>query len=851
MPSISLVPQGDPTLLFTSAGMVPFKPYFLGEATPPSRRLASCQKCFRTSDIDAVGDNTHLTFFEMLGNFSIGDYFKEETISWAWEFVTQHLHLDPARLWITVFRDDDEAYDIWHEKIGIDRGRILRMDEETNFWGPAGDSGPCGPCSEIHYDFGPELGCHGSECQPGCDCGRYSELWNLVFTQYNQHQDGTRTPLTHPNIDTGMGLERITTVVQGYTSLYDTDIFQPLIRQVASLAAVPYGANKETDYPMRVIAEHSRGIAFLLADGVLPSNEGRGYVLRRIIRRAALMGQRIGIVAPFLAAITEQVVKQMQRSYPELGRREDFIKRVVTSEEERFGATLSSGIETLENIISRLETNVIAGQEAFMLYDTYGFPIELTREIAHGRGLELDERGFAAALEEQKNRARARHQFNFSADKTRWAREQAIGPTTFVGYERLEDTGTVLAIIQNDVPTDEVGPGDNAGIILDKTPFYAEKGGQVGDTGEISGPQGKFIVSDTSHLTPEIVIHWGKMAQGRLNVGQKISARLDASRRLDIARNHTATHLLHSALRQVLGKHVFQQGSLVSADRLRFDFTHLEPLTPSELDAVRRQVNQWVQQDETVSIRETSYQEALNEGVMALFEEAYGDMVRVVKIGNPPISAELCGGTHVKHTGEIGLFWIVSEEGIGAGVRRIEAKTGRGAEEFLESRLRLLEQAALALKTDPEAILPRLQELEKTHDDALHELTQLQRELALQEVDKLLNSVEEIEGVKVVAAQVPPLPPQIIREIADQLKERLGSVIIALGSTTSSGTQFITAVTQDLVARGYHAGNLAKLAAEATGGGGGGRPTLGQGGGPEKQRLHQALELVKKAARHK
>ncbi len=832
IPGSSLIPQGDPTLLLTSAGMVQFKPYFLGEALPPNPRLASCQKCFRTTDISSVGDATHLTFFEMLGNFSVGDYFKREAISWAWEFVTRRLGLEPARLWITIFLDDDEAFGFWR-KLGIPESRILRFGEEENFWGPAGDSGPCGPCSEIHYDFGPEVGCGEDTCAPNCDCGRFSEIWNLVFVEYKQDQEGRRTLLPKPNIDTGMGLERTAAVVQGKTSVYDTDLLVPLIRRVSELAGKRYGADEDTDNAMRVVAEHSRGIAFLIADGVLPANEGRGYVLRRLLRRAALFGRRLGLAQPFLVEMAKVTTQQMGHVYPELQQRQDFILKVIEQEEAGFGDTLSTGLELLADIMegtTSKKKGKISGKQAFKLYDTYGFPVELTTEIAAEHSLTVDLDGFEEEMDKQRERARASHKFELGG-KEMAGLEDKFEATTFVGYQDLKQSSNVVAILVDNKSAEKIKQGQEAGLILETTPFYAEMGGQVGDSGEIRSPSGRFLVTNAIQLPSNITIHQGRVAEGHLSVGDTVEAEVDKERRLDIARNHTATHLLQFALRKVLGEHVQQRGSLVAPDRLRFDFSHLAAMTKEEIGEAQSIVNEKVRQNLAVYDEEIPYKVAIGEGAIALFDEKYSDMVRVLKIGSPPISVELCGGTHIALTGEIGFFQIISETSIGAGLRRIEAVTGRGAEEAVKEKIDTL----LGEVTN------KLAELEKE----FKRTQTLERELAKKEAESLLGRAEIVGGIRVLATRVSPSRLETLREMADVLRERLKSGIIVLGTVYEDRPVFLVVVTPDLVAKGYNAGEIIKQVAKVAGGGGGGKASLAQGGGKDKGKLDEAIRLVK------
>ncbi len=840
IPSSSLIPQGDPTLLLTSAGMVQFKPYFLGQALPPSPRLASCQKCFRTTDIDTVGDPSHLTFFEMLGNFSIGDYFKQEAIDWGWEFVTRRLGIPPQRLWITIFLDDDESFHYWR-KVGVPEQRILRFGEEDNFWGPAGDSGPCGPCSEIHYDFGEGVGCGKPTCAPNCGCSRFSEIWNLVFTQYNQDKEGHRTLLPKPNIDTGMGLERTAAVMQGKTSVYEADLFVPLLECISELAGKKYDANDDSGNAMRIITEHGRGIAFLIGDGVIPSNEGRGYGVRRLLRRAALFGRRLGLDKPFLAEIAEATIGQMGHVYPELKQRRDFIVKAIELEETRFNETLNTGLELIGSFTpagatqvaktditpagATLVTKTISGADAFKLWDTHGFPVELTVEIAASRGFSVDLDGFEKEMEKQRERAKATQKFEITPKGLAAVYSELNMPASnFVGYHKLKHKSVIIR-------PEKMMLGKEPSIVLDSTPFYTEMGGQVGDTGEIRGSTGRFLVTNTIRVPPDIIVHQGKVVEGYLLAGDEVEAEVDRERRLDIARNHTATHLLQSALRQVLGKHVQQRGSLVATDRLRFDFSHLTAMTEDEIQEVNRIVNERVRQNLKVYDEEIPYKKAIEEGAIALFDEKYADKVRVMKIGKPFISAELCGGTHVTSTGEIGFFHILGESSIGAGLRRIEAVTGREAEEvmkrFSAEWQEKISSTASALDTERR----RVQALE--------------RELSKKVAESLLSQTEVINGVKVLVAKVPPSRMEILREMSDLLREQLGSVIVVLGTVYEDKPAFLAAVTQDLVDRGYNAGEIVKQVARVAGGGGGGKASLAQAGGKYKDKLDEALRLVR------
>ena len=846
IPSSSLIPHGDPTLLLTSAGMVQVKPYFLGEALPPGPRLVSCQKCFRATDIELVGDTTHLTFFEMLGNFSVGDYFKQEAISWAWEFVTQWLELPPERLWISIFLDDEDSFDYWCQQ-GIPEERILRFGEEDNFWGPAGDSGPCGPCSEIFYDFGEEVGCGRPSCAPGCDCGRFSEIWNLVFTQYNQDKDGQRTLLPKSNIDTGMGLERTAAAMQGKTSVYETDLFTPLLECVSRLAGKKYGADDDMDNAMRVIAEHSRGIAFLISDGVMPGNEGRGYVLRRLLRRAALFGKRLGLDEPFLAETARVTIEQMEHVYPEIGQRRDFILEVIELEEARFGETLNTGLELIESMMIERETaqaGKISGEDAFRLYDTYGFPLELTREIAAGRGFSVDLEGFEREMEKQRERAKTAQKFELTEQVVSKG-ELDIKTTVFTGYSNLNQKTVILSLLVDNESVEIVKEGQEANLILADTPFYGEMGGQVGDTGEIHSPTGHFSVTDTIRVPPDIIVHQGHVTEGSLTVGDEVTAEVDREGRLDIARNHTATHLLQAALRQVLGEHVQQRGSVVAPDRLRFDFSHLTAMTREEIGEVQRIVNEGIRQNLAVYDEDIPYKKAIEEGAIALFGEKYGDVVRVLRIGRPPISTELCGGTHVTTTGETGYFHIISEGSIGAGLRRIEAITGRGAERYIAQRLSDLEKIGKHLDSELDEVVDKAQSLSTELKNERKQTLALERELSKKTAESLLNQVDVVNGVRVLVARVPPSRIQVLREMSDLLREQLKSVVVVLGTVYEDKPVFLTAVTPDLVTKGYNAGEIVKKVAGVTGGGGGGKATLAQAGGKDKDKLDEALRLVK------
>jgi len=842
IPSSSLLPPDDPTLLLTTAGMVQIKPYFLGLATPPSPRLVSCQKCFRTTDIESVGDAQHLTFFEMLGNFSVGDYFKKEAIAWSWEFVTAWLKLPQEKLWISVFAEDDESFQLWREQ-GIAAEKIVRLGEKDNFWGPAGDVGPCGPCSEIHYDFGRDIGCGRAECAPGCDCGRFCEIWNLVFTQYNQDESGNRTPLPKPNIDTGMGVERVVTVLDAKSSVYETDIFRPLLERIAAVSGVEYGQSEDTDLAMRVVAEHGRAVAFLIADGVLPSNEGAGYVLRRLLRRSLLFARRLGLEKPFLGELAAVTIERLGHIYPELPARRDFMLEVISGEENRFRETLNTGLELLERLMEAAKQKVIPGQDAFTLYDTYGFPVEITREIAAERGFSVDEAGFEREMEKQRERARAARNSNTAGDSG--IADIEIKSTPFSGYENLTLETKVHAILQDGKAVEKADKGAKVSLVLESTPCYGEMGGQAGDTGRVSGPNGVFTVTDTGR-SGDVIIHQGIVAEGNITAGEKVTAVVDAPRRADIARNHTATHLLQYALRRVLGTHVQQRGSLVSPERLRFDFSHLKAVTPDELREIEAIVNEKVRANLPVTATEMPYKKAIAAGAIALFDEKYGDEVRVVSVGEQPLSVELCGGTHVNATGEIGLVHIIGESSIGAGIRRIEALSGRGAADYLSRHSADLKEIGHLLKSPPEAAAARVAALLDELDTARRQLEAAAGKQSRSTAAKLTQQVEDINGVPVLAATLPEQSIARLREINDGLAEKLKSAVVVLGSVYQGKPVFLASVSADLVERGYDAGKIIREVAKVAGGGGGGKARLAQAGGKDAAKLEEAVATVKK-----
>jgi alanyl-tRNA synthetase len=863
VPSAPLVPPGDPTLLFTSAGMVQFKPYFEGRAAPPARRLASVQKCFRTSDIDSVGDTSHLTFFEMLGNFSVGDYFKAEAIPWAWELVTAKnwFAMSPDRLWAAVYLDDDEAFELWRQ-VGVPVERIMRYGEEHNYWF-SGEVGPCGPCSELHYDLGPTPDCPECQrgaCHPGVECGRFLEIWNLVFMTYFQHPDGSRTPLPAKNIDTGAGLERMAVVLQGVRSVYETNLFAPIIHRIEELCGHRYGEDPAVDRAMRIVAEHTRAAAFLIGDDktpVLPSNEERGYAVRRVLRRAVYYGRHyLGLDRPFMAEVTNAAVETMGGAYPELRAQSEFALRIIQPEEERFEETLSRGEDLLDEVVERAKTarlNEIPTAEVFLLHDTYGFPMELTREIARERGFTVDEEGFQREMEKQRERGRAAAKFGAEGSTDAYPSMEGLAELeiAFLGYETLTSETTVVGLLAGGSQVESAAEGEAVEVVLRETPFYAEAGGQVGDRGEIVGPHGLVRVEDTQRAAERLIVHRGRVVEGRIAVNDAVVAQVDAARRHDTMRNHTATHLLHAALRRVLGTHVRQAGSLVTPDRLRFDFTHVEALKPDELAAVQSLANDRIRADLPVRTRQSSFDDAMAEGVLAFFDEKYGDVVRIVetKENGERFSAELCGGTHCSSTGQIGLCLIVGESSIGAGMRRIEALTGRGAEAYVAERLAALQGASQRLGVTPPDLESKLSSLLDELETARKQVQALERAVARPSAEGLVEQAQPVDGVAVLAARVEAPSQDALRHMGDVLRQRLGSAVIVLATTLGGRPAFMAMVTPDLVKRGLHAGHILKQVASVAGGGGGGRPEMAQGGGDDPAKLDEALSLVEPTVR--
>lgn len=836
LPSASLIPQDDPTLLIIGAGMAPFKPFFTGKMTPPATRITTCQKCVRTGDIENVGRTArHHTYFEMLGNFSFGDYFKKEIIPWSWEFLTKELELPADKLWITIHTEDDEAHDLWRE-VGVPEERIVRLDD--NWWEIG--SGPCGPDSEIHIDLGPERGCGKPTCGPGCDCDRYLELWNLVFTQFNQMPDGTYPPLKSKNIDTGAGLERLASVIQGKPSNFETDLMFPIIEYACKVAGVEYGKDADTDVSLKVIADHARSMTFMIGDGILPSNEGRGYVLRRILRRAVRHGRLIGISEKFLAGAVDVVIGMFGHVYTNLSEKRDYIQKVIDMEETSFLRTLKQGSELLNEEIAKLKAEgktVLDGATAFKLNDTFGFPWELTAEILEEQGLTMDKEGFDAALEVQRQMARDAR--NDKAGRPVVYETKGVD----VAALKVDEAATVGAIVQMYPAHDaqaitSAEDGTEVAVICDVTPFHAEGGGQLGDIGTITAPTGVIEVNVTKKLPDGAVIMIGSVTEGTVSVGDAVTFSVEMSRKNDIARNHTATHLLHAALKQVLGAHVNQAGSYVGPDRLRFDFSHFSQVTEEELKEVEAIVNEQILASKAVEIEELPIEEAKKKGAMALFGEKYGDIVRVVTV--PGFSMEFCGGSHVENTAKIGMFKIVSEGSSGAGVRRIEAVTGHGAVAHVNETEEMVKGLAASLKCRVADVPTRLEALQAELKAALKKAEELAGEIAKAQVSDVVDKVQDVKGVAVLAQKVNADSMDALRNLGDQMRDKIGGVVV-LAAEIGGKVSILTMATKDAVAKGVHAGNVVKEVAKMCGGGGGGRPDMAQAGAKDASKVDEAL----------
>lgn len=847
--SSSLIPKNDPTLLFTNAGMVQFKGVFLGEEVRGYRRATSSQKCVRAggkhNDLENVGKTArHHTFFEMLGNFSFGDYFKKEAIEWAWELIVSEWKLPKDKIWITIYMEDEEAFKIW-QKFGIPDYKIVRMGEKDNFWS-MGDTGPCGPCSEIVFDQGEGVGCGRPECRVGCDCDRFLELWNLVFMQFNRDQEGRLHPLAKPCIDTGMGLERISAILQGVRSNYDTDLFKPLFEKIEGISKISYGADPQKDISMRVIADHSRASTFLINDGVLPSNEGRGYVLRRIMRRAMRHGRMLGIGEPFLYLISEKVVEIMREAYPELRETQSFISKVIQNEEERFQETLDQGLKILREeleVLKKTKKRVFPGEVAFRLYDTFGFPLDLSSEILHEEGIVIDEEGFKSQMMKQRQKSKQAWQgMDEGRIKDIYRKLYTEGlRTKFLGYEQLESESKILKLIKNNEVVSFSKEGDEVEIITESTPFYGEAGGQIGDKGLIFQEAFSLEVLDTIKPFEDFIVHLAKVKRGLVKEGMAVTLRVDRDRRKAIELNHTATHLLQAVLREILGEHVHQSGSLVSAERLRFDFTHFSPLSNRDLAKIESLVNRKIRENLQVITTIMNLEDAIKMGAMALFGEKYGQKVRVVMISD--FSIELCGGTHTQRTGDIGIFKILNETGVAAGVRRIEALTGEEAYNYIKKEEDELKEIASILRASPGEVFQKVERLLLRQKELERELSSYKDKLSYQEILNLLNKVKEIKGVKVLSAKVDVKDPKRMRDFVDQLKIKIGSGIVLLGGENDNKVSLVMGVTSDLTNR-FNASDLIKKVAAHIGGTGGGRADFAQAGGTETHKLEEALKAI-------
>lgn len=847
MKSFSLVPHNDKSLLLINSGMAPLKPYFTGEEIPPKRRVTTCQKCIRTGDIDNVGKtDRHGTFFEMLGNFSFGDYFKRESIHWTWEFLTEVVGLDPERLYPSVYLEDDEAWEIWNKEIGIAPERIFRFGKEDNFWEHG--SGPCGPCSEVYYDRGEEYGCGKPDCTVGCECDRYMEIWNNVFTQFDNDGHNHYTELEQKNIDTGMGLERLACIVQDVDSMFDVDTLHALREHVCKLAGAEYGKDEDTDVSIRVITDHIRSVTFMISDGILPSNSGRGYVLRRLLRRASRHGRLLGIDRAFLVELSRTVIEGSKDGYPELEEKKDFIFKVIAKEEEQFNKTIDQGLSILAGIEAEMEKKkekVLSGEEAFRLYDTYGFPVDLTIEILGEKGLSIDEEGFKKAVEEQKQKAKGtfgEHSYS-GREASVYDEIDASVTSTFVGYDHLEADAKVTVLTTDTEIVEALSDGDEGTVLTEQTPFYATSGGQEADTGKITGEDFLFEVEDTVKLPGGKIGHRGRVTKGMVKTGDVVTLKVDAEKRALSANNHSATHLLQKALRMVLGNHVEQAGSSVNADRLRFDFTHFSAMSQDEIERVEKIVNDQIMKALPVTAENMPIEEARKTGAAALFGEKYGDIVRVVSMGE--FSKEFCGGTHVANTGVITAFKIISETGVAAGVRRIEALTAKGLMKYYyELEERLIELSKL-VKAKPEQLSERISRLLAENKALSSEVESLKSKMAKDSMGDIMKQVTEVKGVKLLAAKVEGVDMNGLRDLGDSLKEKLGESVIVLASSVDGKVSLMAMAAKEAVEKGAHAGNLIKEIAALVGGGGGGRPNMAQAGGKKPEGIDDAIAKVR------
>ena len=848
MKSFSLVPHNDKSLLLINSGMAPLKPYFTGAEIPPRRRVTTCQKCIRTGDIENVGKTArHGTFFEMLGNFSFGDYFKDEAIHWSWEFLTEVVGLDPQRLYPSVYLDDEEAFDIWNKEIGIPKDRIFKFGKEDNFWEHG--AGPCGPCSEIYYDRGEKYGCGKPGCTVGCDCDRYMEIWNNVFTQFDNDGHNNYTELVQKNIDTGMGLERLASVVQDVDSIFDVDTVRALRDKVCEFAHCQYHADDAKDVSIRLITDHIRSATFMISDGIMPSNEGRGYVLRRLIRRAARHGRLLGIEGKFLAKLSETVIEGSKDGYPELEEKKEFIFKVLTQEEDKFNKTIDQGLSILGQLEDEMKVageKTLSGENAFKLYDTYGFPLDLTKEILEEKGFAIDEDGFKACMEEQRTKARsAREVTNYmGADATVYDEIDASVTSEFTGYDRLADESKVTVLTTDTEIVEALTDGQVGTIFVEKTPFYATMGGQEGDKGIITLGDAQFQVEDTIKLLGGKIGHVGRMTKGMIKTGDVVTLKVDAADRAGTCKNHSATHLLQKALKTVLGSHVEQKGSLVTPDRLRFDFAHFQPMTAEEIAEVEKLVNEKIQEALPVTTQIMDIEEAKKSGAMALFDEKYSEKVRVVSMGD--FSKELCGGTHVSNTGVITAFKLVSESGIAAGVRRIEALTGDGVFKYYKEQEAELAKAAKLLKTAPQSVCEKIEHLYSEIKSLQAENEALKSKAAKDALGDVMNQVQEIKGVKLLAAKLEGVDMNGLRDLGDQLKEKLGEGVVVLASVNDGKVNLMATATDEAQKKGAHAGNLIKAIAVLVGGGGGGRPGMAQAGGKNPAGVDAAIKEAAK-----
>lgn len=844
--SHSLVPDNDKSLLLINSGMAPLKNYFSGVEKPPKNRMSTVQKCIRTGDIENVGVTArHATFFEMMGNFSFGDYFKKEAISWAWEFITEWLKLPEEKLWVTVYESDDEAYNLWKDMIGFPEEKIVRLGKDDNFWEIG--LGPCGPCTEIYFDKGEKYGCGCDDCKPGCDCDRFLEFWNLVFTQFDRREDGTYGDLEHKNIDTGMGAERMACIMQDVDTIFEVDTIEAVLNKVCQLSSKKYGQNSKDDKSIRIITDHIRSVSFMVGDGILPSNEGRGYVLRRLLRRAVRHGKLLGIERIFLNDLVDVVIETCGDAYPELVEKEEYLKKVIKIEEEKFKETLQQGLDILKSyideLISKGETT-ICGEQVFKLYDTYGFPIDLTKEILSDEGISLDEEGFEVEMQAQKDRARAaRGNREGDAWKEDPLTSLSDANSIFDGYINLKDSSNIKVIVKGNNLIKHISEGEIAEIILEKTTFYANGGGQVGDKGLVFSDTGVFKVEDTIKGANGSIKHIGIVESGELSVGDVVNTKVDKSLRMAAARNHTATHLLHSALKNILGEHVNQAGSLVTPEKLRFDFTHFEQISSEELSKIESMVNEFILDSNPVFVDNMPIDEAKKIGAMALFGEKYGDIVRVVKMGD--VSTELCGGTHLNNTSEVGLFKIISETGVAAGIRRIEALTGKAVYDYILAKDLILSELEGKLKTKEDNLLNRVNTLIEENKALEKEVHSMKSEISMKDSDSVLDSKINVNGVNLIINKYENMNLDMLREVADKLRDRVENSVVVLANISDRKINFVATASKEAIEKGAHAGNIIREVSKIAGGKGGGRPNMAQAGGNDISKVDEALDFSK------